>query len=179
MRKNPERRLGSSERDAEDVKKQAFFSKISWDDLLLRKVNPPFVPKIVSLSKLWLKTMSHSFSRNLIKLTNLEFHWYEIGTFGGCVKLRWRIYIRKAAANTTERATSYDWWGAKLFQRLYICSWLVLSTFHRLHSHYILHGKQIHYNHRKNKKNGRKNMKENGGAKQKTDEVRISNNIWE
>jgi len=25
MRKNPEKRLGSSERDAEDVKKQAFF----------------------------------------------------------------------------------------------------------------------------------------------------------
>lgn len=49
LRKNPDRRLGSSERDAEDVKKQAFFKYIVWDDLLLRRVEPPFVPVIVSV----------------------------------------------------------------------------------------------------------------------------------
>lgn len=46
LRRNPDRRLGSSERDAEDVKKQAFFRNLSWDDLLMKKVKPPFVPTV-------------------------------------------------------------------------------------------------------------------------------------
>ncbi|CAH1388799.1 unnamed protein product [Nezara viridula] len=48
LRKNPERRLGSTERDAEDVKKQAFFRNIAWEELLMRRIKPPFVPTVVS-----------------------------------------------------------------------------------------------------------------------------------
>ncbi|XP_077413111.1 serine/threonine-protein kinase N1b isoform X2 [Vanacampus margaritifer] len=46
LRRNPERRLGSGEKDAEDVKKQPFFRDMDWEALLLRKVSPPFVPSI-------------------------------------------------------------------------------------------------------------------------------------
>ena len=48
LRKSPDRRLGATERDAEDVKKQAFFRNVNWEDLLKRKIPPPFVPTIVS-----------------------------------------------------------------------------------------------------------------------------------
>ncbi|XP_069157905.1 serine/threonine-protein kinase N2 isoform X7 [Procambarus clarkii] len=48
LRKHPDRRLGASEKDAEDVKKQQFFRSVGWDDLLQRKVKPPFVPTVTS-----------------------------------------------------------------------------------------------------------------------------------
>eukprot|EP00116_Pleurobrachia_bachei_P006447 sb/3466709/ len=48
LRRDPERRLGASEKDAEDVKKQAFFRQIDWEQLLARKITPPFKPIIRS-----------------------------------------------------------------------------------------------------------------------------------
>ncbi|KAG7321555.1 hypothetical protein KOW79_014413 [Hemibagrus wyckioides] len=46
LRRNPERRLGGGERDAEEVKKHLFFRSIDWSRLLARKMKPPFVPSI-------------------------------------------------------------------------------------------------------------------------------------
>lgn len=46
LRRNPERRLGAGERDAEDVKKHLFFRDIDWNGLLAKKVKPPFIPTI-------------------------------------------------------------------------------------------------------------------------------------
>ncbi|XP_051994515.1 serine/threonine-protein kinase N1b isoform X2 [Xyrauchen texanus] len=46
LRRNAERRLGSSEKDAEDIRKQPFFRNIDFEALLQRKVSPPFVPDL-------------------------------------------------------------------------------------------------------------------------------------
>ncbi|XP_063113161.1 serine/threonine-protein kinase N2 isoform X3 [Cavia porcellus] len=46
LRRNPERRLGAGEKDAEDVKKHPFFRLIDWSALMDKKVKPPFVPTI-------------------------------------------------------------------------------------------------------------------------------------
>uniref|UniRef100_A0A8C2YKK8 Serine/threonine-protein kinase N2 n=1 Tax=Chinchilla lanigera TaxID=34839 RepID=A0A8C2YKK8_CHILA len=46
LRRNPERRLGAGEKDAEDVKKHPFFRLIDWNALMDKKLKPPFVPTI-------------------------------------------------------------------------------------------------------------------------------------
>ncbi|KAH7642005.1 serine/threonine-protein kinase n2-like protein [Dermatophagoides farinae] len=49
LKKAPEKRLGSSERDAEDVKRQSFFRNMNFENLLQKKIRPPFVPKVRSM----------------------------------------------------------------------------------------------------------------------------------
>lgn len=39
-------RLGSSPDDAQEIKNHSFFKNINWDNLLKKKVEPPFKPKI-------------------------------------------------------------------------------------------------------------------------------------
>ncbi|NWW87560.1 PKN2 kinase, partial [Rhynochetos jubatus] len=46
LRKCPERRLGAGEKDAEEIKIQAFFKEIAWAALLARALKPPFVPTL-------------------------------------------------------------------------------------------------------------------------------------
>uniref|UniRef100_F6QIR4 protein kinase C n=1 Tax=Ciona intestinalis TaxID=7719 RepID=F6QIR4_CIOIN len=48
LRRNPERRLGAGEKDAEDVKRQPFFKRMNWDLLFQKKIVPQFVPTIRS-----------------------------------------------------------------------------------------------------------------------------------
>ncbi|XP_063284079.1 serine/threonine-protein kinase N2-like [Pelobates fuscus] len=46
LTKKHEKRLGSSEKDAEEVKDHPYFQHIDWNALLLQNVTPPFVPTI-------------------------------------------------------------------------------------------------------------------------------------
>ncbi|XP_062434057.1 ribosomal protein S6 kinase beta-2 isoform X6 [Rhea pennata] len=44
LKRNPSQRVGGGPGDAADVQKQPFFRHINWDDLLARKLDPPFKP---------------------------------------------------------------------------------------------------------------------------------------
>mmetsp|Transcript_9799 Transcript_9799/g.21211 ORF Transcript_9799/g.21211 Transcript_9799/m.21211 type:complete len:656 (-) Transcript_9799:1629-3596(-) len=48
LTKDPQHRVGSGPEDAEEIKRQAFFSSISWDGLSRGEIEPPWVPKIKS-----------------------------------------------------------------------------------------------------------------------------------
>ena len=44
--KIPEKRLGGSAEDAQEIKNHPWFEGVDWDALLEKRVKPPFVPKI-------------------------------------------------------------------------------------------------------------------------------------
>uniref|UniRef100_A0A3Q1I6H4 Protein kinase N3 n=1 Tax=Anabas testudineus TaxID=64144 RepID=A0A3Q1I6H4_ANATE len=46
LKKNPLKRLGAGERDANEVKGEKFFETIDWEALLAKKMKPPFLPSI-------------------------------------------------------------------------------------------------------------------------------------
>ncbi|OCT71559.1 hypothetical protein XELAEV_18034536mg [Xenopus laevis] len=45
LNKNPEMRLGSTDEDAEDVKKCSFYKDIDFDALAKKQIEPPYIPK--------------------------------------------------------------------------------------------------------------------------------------
>ncbi|CAI8038472.1 RAC-beta serine/threonine-protein kinase A [Geodia barretti] len=48
LQKDPSKRLGGGEGDAEEVKSHVFFKSINWDDVYSKRITPPFVPIIKS-----------------------------------------------------------------------------------------------------------------------------------
>ncbi|RVE76239.1 hypothetical protein OJAV_G00009250 [Oryzias javanicus] len=48
LKKNPAQRLGSGKADAADIQKHPFFKHINWDDLLNKRVEPPYKPQLHS-----------------------------------------------------------------------------------------------------------------------------------
>lgn len=49
MTKNPARRLGCSGNESQ-IRTHAFFKDLDWEALELRKVKPPFRPRVVRIS---------------------------------------------------------------------------------------------------------------------------------
>lgn len=47
LTKDPTKRLGSSSKDAEEIKKHPFFKGIDWSAILQKKVKPTYFPQIV------------------------------------------------------------------------------------------------------------------------------------
>ncbi|CAM0143257.1 unnamed protein product [Umbelopsis sp. WA50703] len=46
LNRDPNHRLGSGPNDAQDIKQHAFFRGVNWDDMLAKRVPPPFYPSI-------------------------------------------------------------------------------------------------------------------------------------
>lgn len=48
--RNPDRRLGGSRRDAEEVKEHPFFASIDWNEVYNKNLTPPFKPQLKSVT---------------------------------------------------------------------------------------------------------------------------------
>lgn len=48
LRRSPESRLGAGADDAAPIKQHPFFSALNWDDVLNKKLEPPFKPSLAS-----------------------------------------------------------------------------------------------------------------------------------
>lgn len=47
LTRDPARRLGSGKPDAEEIKRHPFFKDVNFDDILAKRIPPPYFPTIV------------------------------------------------------------------------------------------------------------------------------------
>ena len=46
LERDPEKRLGSADDDAEEIKRHPFFQSINWEDIALQRHEPVFKPRV-------------------------------------------------------------------------------------------------------------------------------------
>ena len=46
LNRTVEKRLGAGEKDAQAIKEHRFFTGVKWDEVLERRVEPPFLPQL-------------------------------------------------------------------------------------------------------------------------------------
>lgn len=68
--KDPRRRLGSSRRDAQDIKSHPYFRGINWEDVVNKKITPPCKPRILHQKDV--SNFDEEFTRELPVLTPLQ-----------------------------------------------------------------------------------------------------------
>ncbi|RKP40250.1 kinase-like domain-containing protein [Dimargaris cristalligena] len=67
LTREPAKRLGSGPGDAEEIKRHPFFKSINWDDILYKRVTPPYIPQVKS--RLDISNFDEEFTRERPVLT--------------------------------------------------------------------------------------------------------------
>jgi hypothetical protein len=66
LTRDPQRRLGAGKADAEEIKRHAFFKDVNFDDVLNKRIPPPYFPTIVRAMS------SRTLLTNLITFIRME-----------------------------------------------------------------------------------------------------------
>ncbi|KAL0090479.1 hypothetical protein J3Q64DRAFT_1696847 [Phycomyces blakesleeanus] len=70
LNRDPEKRLGAGPNDAADIRAHPFYRGVNWDDLLHKRVTPPFYPSITG--RLDTSNFDEEFTRERPALTPIE-----------------------------------------------------------------------------------------------------------
>ncbi|KAI8335454.1 hypothetical protein BC941DRAFT_399152 [Chlamydoabsidia padenii] len=70
LTRDPERRLGSGPQDANEIKQHPFFRGVNWDDMLAKRVPPPFYPTITD--RLDTSNFDEEFTKERVALTPID-----------------------------------------------------------------------------------------------------------
>ena len=65
LTRDPTRRLGSGKEDAEEIKKQPFFKDVNFDDVLNKRIPPPYFPTIVSCAFGYTRTILNAYEHRM------------------------------------------------------------------------------------------------------------------